>query len=298
MVKDWIQSAYNLLPFKCIPYLILVHLVANTVFWLNAFLPANGTSSDSLSLHYLLTGKHLDYQKHIHMEFGAYVQIHEEHTNDMMPHMIGAICLGLSSNKKGRHYFMPLMTSYHLLWDRWMELPMPHDAIAHVSHMGWQQGMPKSLTFVDCYGFEILDAATGIDDDHDSDYYPADDMASSSSDSDSSTDDDDSDQGDNFTQPLLGLTARVEGNHDHNDEDDNDDGNHSDDDHSDDGHSEHGNDNDSDGSDDDEDHDYEDDNSGNDANDADDDNHNDDVQHTDDSAMNNNQILKSTSQTL
>ena len=70
--------------------------------------------------------------------------------------------------------------------------------------MGWQQGMPKSLTFVDHYGFKILDAAADVNDAHDLDYDPADDMASYSSDSNSSTDDDDdSEWGDDFAQPLA-----------------------------------------------------------------------------------------------
>ena len=36
---------------------------------------------------------------------------------------------------------------------------MPCDVVTHVSNLGHAQGMPKSLTFADCYGFEILDDA-------------------------------------------------------------------------------------------------------------------------------------------
>ena len=97
--------------------------------------------------------------------------------------------------------------------------------------------MPKSLTFADHYGFELLDEADNIDDDHDSDFNPADDDVSYSSYSSSShSSDDDSAPGDDFAQPLLGLPTAVD-NYDHNHDDQdsgdsqhrNDESNHSDD---------------------------------------------------------------------
>ena len=147
-VKVHTRSGYNSLPFKWIPRLMLICLMGNTVFWLNAF-PHAGGISDTLSPRYLLTGKHLDYCKHVWLEFGSYVQTHEEHTNDMLPRTIGTICLRPSGNEQGGHYFMSLMTGRHLLRDHWTELPMPHDAIARVGHLGHHQCMPKTLTFAD-----------------------------------------------------------------------------------------------------------------------------------------------------
>ena len=38
-------------------------------------------------------GRRIDYQKHVRLEFGSYVQTHEEHCNDMKARTIGAICL-------------------------------------------------------------------------------------------------------------------------------------------------------------------------------------------------------------
>ena len=114
---------------------MLIHLVANVVFWLNAF-PHADNASNTLLPHYLLTGKHLDYQKHVHLKFGSYVQTHEEHTNDMIPCTIGAIYLGPLGNEQGGHYFMPLITGQCLLHNHWIELPMPHDAITHIGNLG------------------------------------------------------------------------------------------------------------------------------------------------------------------
>ena len=135
----------------------------------------------------------------------------------MMLHTIGAICLGSSGNEQGGHYFLSLMTGRHLLHDQWTELPMPHDAIAHFGDLSHAQGMPKSLTFTDCFGFELADDADDVDDDHGSavdptdalDFDPADGSDDDSSDDDASSTAD-SDHGNDFGQPLPGLPAGVD----------------------------------------------------------------------------------------
>ena len=40
-VKDRVRSTYRMLPYKYIPHLMVVHLVRNTIFWLNAFTADN-----------------------------------------------------------------------------------------------------------------------------------------------------------------------------------------------------------------------------------------------------------------
>jgi hypothetical protein len=144
-VKDHVRSGYNSLPFKWLTWLMLVWLVCNAVFWLNAF-PHKDSISDNLSPCYLFPGKHFDYRKHIRLEFGSYVQTHEEHTNGMEAHPTGAICLSPSGNEQGGHYFMSLPSGQRILCDPWTTLPMPHNVIARVSQLAKDQGMPKFLT--------------------------------------------------------------------------------------------------------------------------------------------------------
>ena len=182
-VKDWVRSGYNNLPFSRLPRLVVVHLVSNAVFWLNAFPHPDGVST-TLSPRYLLTGQHLDYHKHVRLEFFSYAQTHEEHTNDMKARTLGAICLGPSGNEQGGHYFMCLRTGRRLHRFAWTPLPMPDDAITRVTALGAQQGMPKTLTFSDRFGHELPDADNDIDDDHDSSYAPSDASSSSSEDDD------------------------------------------------------------------------------------------------------------------
>ena len=182
-VKDRVRSGYNNLPFSRIPRLVVMRLVSNAVFWLNAFPHPDGVST-TLSPRYLLTGRHLDYCKHVRLEFGSYAQTHEEHTNDMRARTLGAICLGPSGNEQGGHYFMCLRTGRRLHRFAWTPLPMPEDAITRVNALGAQQGMPKTLTFSDRFGHELPEAADAVDDDHDSAYAPSDTSSSSSDDDD------------------------------------------------------------------------------------------------------------------
>jgi len=201
-VKDRSRSGYNSLPFERMPRVMIIRLVSNAVFWLNAFPHPDGVSS-TLSPRYIMTGQQLDFKKHVRLEFGAYVQTHEEHSNGMEPRTQGAICLGPTGNEQGGHYFMSLVSGRAVVRNRWDELPMPRDAIARVGELGRRQGMPKSLTFADRFGHEILDDYDqAIDDEHDSDYDPDDESSQSSVSTDSfasseSSDSDDDDDDDN-----------------------------------------------------------------------------------------------------
>jgi hypothetical protein len=131
-VKDRVRSSYNSLPYSRIPRLMIIRLVANAVFWLNAFPHSDGASS-TLSPRYFLTGKHLDFTKHVRAEFGAYVQTHEQHSNDMTVRTLGAICLGPSGNEQGGHWFLSLPTGMRIHRHKWTALPLPDDAVTRVT---------------------------------------------------------------------------------------------------------------------------------------------------------------------
>ena len=172
-VKDRVRSTYRMLPYKYIPRLMVVHLVRNTIFWLNAFPVDNGWSSKYLP-RYIMTGKHLDYNKHVRAEFGEYVQTHKEHDSDMHEWTVGAICLGPNGNQQGGHYFMSLVTGVCLVRSRWTPLPLPRDAQSRVESFGSKQNMPKTLTFGDRHGHEIPDSLEDIEEwriDDDDDTY-------------------------------------------------------------------------------------------------------------------------------
>ena len=163
-VKDRVRSTYRMLPFKRVPRLILIHLVKNAVFWLNA-LPARDGASPIHSPRYILTGRELEYPLHVRLEFGEYVQTHEQHGNRMTDRTVGAICLGPNGNSQGGHYFMCLSTGARITRDRWTDLPMPREVIHRVTELGRQQGMPATLTFADRHGQELEDRLVEVRDD-------------------------------------------------------------------------------------------------------------------------------------
>ena len=155
-VKDRARSAYRMLPFKHVPRLMLIHLINNCVLWLNAFPHKDGVSSEH-SPRYIMTGKQLDYQKHARIEFGAYAQVNQGHSNNMNERTRGGICLGPTGNAQGTHYFLSLASGKRIVGTEWKEMPMPVEVIDRVNHFGKQQGFQKTLTFADRHGKEIMD---------------------------------------------------------------------------------------------------------------------------------------------
>ncbi|KAG7352856.1 reverse transcriptase RNA-dependent DNA polymerase [Nitzschia inconspicua] len=160
-IKDRIRSVYVTLPYRHLPRLMVKRLVANAVLWWNA-LPAPDSVSDVHSPRYLLVGRELTYDKHVRLEFGSYVQTHEDHTNDMRQRTLGAICLGPTGNSQGGHYFMSLTSGERIIRHRWTPLPMPEEAIARVSQIGRRQGMPSTLAFSNRHGAEIMDQVADV----------------------------------------------------------------------------------------------------------------------------------------
>jgi len=57
-IKDSTRSTYRMLPFRHLPRIVLIHLVKNAVFWMNAF-PTNDGITRRYSPCYVMTGQHV-----------------------------------------------------------------------------------------------------------------------------------------------------------------------------------------------------------------------------------------------
>ena len=88
-------------------------MVYASVFLLNLFPPADGVSA-TLSPRSLVTGFQLDYNKHCRLEFGTYVQTHEEHDKSMATRTMDGTALRPTGNAQGGHYFFSLNTGRRL----------------------------------------------------------------------------------------------------------------------------------------------------------------------------------------
>jgi Zinc knuckle len=174
-VKERARCMYHSVPFRRFPALLLKEMIMACVFWLNMFPPHDGVS-DTISPRALMTGFHLDYRRHCRLEFGAYVQTHEEHDNSMHARTTGAIAIRPTGNRQGGYYFMSLTTGRRLTRNRWTELPMPQDVIDRVNALGHRSNAPAALVFAwrDGTPVDALDdhGFADDDDDADSDYVP------------------------------------------------------------------------------------------------------------------------------
>ena len=108
-LKEQTHATYNMLPFKQMPSRLIIEMVYTANLWLNMFPHPNGISQ-MMSPQAILTGHHIEYATHCQLEFGEYVQTHEEHDNSMQPRTIGSLSLWPMGNVQGGYFFFRLTT--------------------------------------------------------------------------------------------------------------------------------------------------------------------------------------------
>ena len=79
-VKERVRSARSTMLFKRISKLMIVHLFASDIFWLNAFTPSTPGAglSDTKGPGKIILGNTVDYKKVCRLQPGEYVQVHQE----------------------------------------------------------------------------------------------------------------------------------------------------------------------------------------------------------------------------
>ena len=105
----------------------------------------------------IIAGFEVSYTKHAVIQFGTYVQTHEDHTNDMSRRTMGAICLGPTGNLQGEHWFMSLTSGVRVRRNSWTKMPMLAEVIDRVNAISLRQKMPTKITYANRYGQEIED---------------------------------------------------------------------------------------------------------------------------------------------
>ena len=160
---------------------MIIEMVYSSNFWLNSFPPEDGVSA-AHSPRAIVAGMEVNYAKHCKLEFGTYVQTHEEHDNSMATRTTGAIALRPTGNQQGGYYFYSLTTGRRINRNRWTSLPMPNDVIDRVRNLGRQARANVGILFTDRNSNPLQDD---------------DDDAASDSDDETYDPDDDSDSGDN-----------------------------------------------------------------------------------------------------
>jgi hypothetical protein len=151
VVKERCRAVRHSLPFDRIPKLMMIQLVLHVTKMLNHF-PTKAGISDTISPRTIMTGKTLNYKKHLSLQFGEYCQVHQEDTprNSQLPRTIGAICLVPTGNVQGGYYYMSLQSGLKISRRSWDRIPMPDMVIAQVNLLGKNQ--PQQLVFADRKG--------------------------------------------------------------------------------------------------------------------------------------------------
>jgi hypothetical protein len=198
--KERTRCTYNASPIDHYPPRMIIEMVFLSVFWLNAF-PLCLEISQTLSPRTIVTGLHIDYNKHCRIEFGQYVQTHE-----MASPTAGALALQPTGNQQGGHYFYRLLSGKRLHRTQWIELPMPAEVQDRVHALARRACAHHGLTFTDSDGNDLDTMLSDSDDDNDSDFDPDDDDNSYASSEDSDYDPlDDADNDASLPGTIAGV---------------------------------------------------------------------------------------------
>ena len=142
-IKERLRSCAHSPPFKCLPRLLLNHMVADAVRCLNQFPWKNGIS-DTMSPATIVTGVGTPAYDSMRIEFGSYAQVFEDNnpSNTLRARSLGAIALTPAGNAQGDYYFMSLATGHKVSRHTWTPLPMTDTAIARVEALALHEGQP------------------------------------------------------------------------------------------------------------------------------------------------------------
>jgi len=146
----------NKLLHEILPHRLIIKIVYNVMFWLNCF-PHKDRIHATLNPHTIVTGSNINYDKHCKLQFGTYVQVHEQHDSSMATRTSGAIALHPTGNMQGSYYFLSLRSGKHIVCNNWTMLPMPAEVIATVHQLANACKKYKGIVFMDRHSNIIND---------------------------------------------------------------------------------------------------------------------------------------------
>ena len=146
-IGERFRTAYHNLPYAMIPT-VMIRFLALVCTEQITYFPAKGGISSHYSPYVLMNRRELDYNKHLQIPFGAYVQANEDNdpTNTNAPRTIDAIYLRPSPSGRG-HQVMNLKTGRMISRPHAYEKPVTPLVIRAVEALAKEQGI-KTLKIV------------------------------------------------------------------------------------------------------------------------------------------------------
>ena len=164
-IKERIRAAFQRLPYKAIPRVMIRYLAMTQTQQLNLF-PVKGGISPYYSPATLLGLPTLDYTKHCQVPYGAFVQANHEtnQTSSNITRTLDAIYLRPATNMQGGHELMDLNSGHVITRARVTQIPVTDVIIRAVETMAHQQGF-KDLKFKNRHKqvFHDADWIAGVD---------------------------------------------------------------------------------------------------------------------------------------
>ena len=137
-------------PFKKIPKQMIIHLVYNTVFWINLF-PQGQDVSDTMGSRPIMNGLKPS-MAHVKYQFGQYFQKHEESNNSMSERTLDALFVGPIDNNQGGFDAFNLKTGQQIKRTHATMLPATNTVVKRVHAMVIKDKMSNGLIFGDQVG--------------------------------------------------------------------------------------------------------------------------------------------------
>jgi hypothetical protein len=153
LIKEGGRDILNTLPFKKLPWIVLIELIYHVLLWLNAF-PALSSVSETLSPCKIVMRHKLNFLKHAKATFGLYCEVHDEPSpsNNMAMWTTPAIVLGLIGNLQGTCKFLSLTTGKKVKRWAFTGYPMLDSVIRMVERLAETTARAGEFNFGDQNG--------------------------------------------------------------------------------------------------------------------------------------------------
>ena len=125
VIKEQGRSAVTTLAFNKYPHCVIIDLVYSMVLWRNSIPAWKKGISAIYSSREIITGMKMDFKKHCQLDFGEYVEVHDEPTP--------TVALAPTDNLQGTYKFMDTNTDMKLKKRLWTCITMPDAVIGKIT---------------------------------------------------------------------------------------------------------------------------------------------------------------------